>query len=81
MVRKLMKHAWLVAVLAAQLFPCSAQEKPIVMPLVPAADWRQVDTQPLPLPTVGKYGGDPAVEREYGVKALELRTEVNPHAL
>jgi len=74
MVRKLMKHAWLVAVLAAQLFPCSAQEKPIVMPLVPAADWRQVDTQPLPLPTVGKYGGDPAVEREYGVKALELRT-------
>ena len=44
------------------------------MPLMPAADWRQVDSQPLPASDVSKYGGDPAVEQEYGVKALELRT-------
>ena len=44
------------------------------MPLVPAADWRQVDSHPLPLSAVSKYGGDPAVEQEYGVKTLELRT-------
>ena len=74
MARIFAKHAWLVAVLTALPFLCSAQEKPFVIPLVPAADWRQVDSQPLPLSAVSKYGGDPAVEQEYGVKALELRT-------
>ena len=44
------------------------------MPLVPAADWRQLNSQPLPLSAIADYGGDPAVEQEYGVKALELRT-------
>jgi hypothetical protein len=74
MVRIFAKHTWLVAVLTALPFLCSAQEKPLVIPLVPAADWRQVDSQSLPLSAVSKYGGDPAVEQEYGVKALELRT-------
>jgi hypothetical protein len=74
MVCKFAKHAWLVAVLTVLPFSCSAQDKPFVMPQVPAADWRQVDSQPLPLSAVSKYGGDPAVEVEYGVKALELRT-------
>ncbi len=74
MARTFAKHAWLVAVLTALPFLCSAQEKPSVIPLVPAADWRQVDSHPLPLAAVSKYGGDPAVEQEYGVKALELRT-------
>jgi hypothetical protein len=68
------KQAWLVAVLTALPLYCSAQEKPLVIPLVPAADWRQVDSQPLPLRAISKYSGDPAVEQEYGVKALELRT-------
>jgi len=61
-------------VLAALPFPCPAQEKPFAIPLVPAADWRQADSQPLPLSAVSNYGGDPAVEQEYGVKALDLRT-------
>jgi hypothetical protein len=74
MARIFAKHAWLAAVLTALPFLCSAQEKPFVIPLVPAANWRQVDSQPLPLSAVSKYGGDPAVEQEYGVKALELRT-------
>jgi hypothetical protein len=74
MARIIAKHAWLVAMLTALPFHCSAQNKPLVMPLVPAADWRQVDSRPLPLSAVSKFGGDPAVEREYGVKALELRT-------
>jgi hypothetical protein len=73
MARIFAKHSWLVAVLTALPFLCSAQEKPFVMPLVPAADWRQVDSQPLPLSAVSQYGGDPAVEQEYGVKALEVR--------
>ncbi|MGO8786327.1 MAG: DUF6599 family protein [Terriglobia bacterium] len=44
------------------------------MPLIPAADWRQVDSSSLPLSAVATYGGIPAVEQEYGVKVLELRT-------
>ena len=74
MARKFAQHVWLVAVLTALPYLCPAQEKPFVMPLVPAADWRQVDSQPLPLSAVSNYGGDPTVEQEYGVKALELRT-------
>lgn len=76
MSRILAKHAWLAAVLTALPFLCPAQEKPqsFVMPLVPAANWLEVDARPLPLSAVSKYGGDPAVEQEYGVKALELRT-------
>jgi hypothetical protein len=44
------------------------------MPLMPAANWRLVESGPLPLSAVSNYGGDPAIEQEYGVKALELRT-------
>lgn len=74
MVRTFAKHVWLAAVLTAIPFLCSAQEKTHVIPIVPAADWRQANSQPLPLSAIGSYGGDPLVEKEYGVKALELRT-------
>ena len=74
MARIFVKHAWLVAVLTALPFLCSAQEKPSVRPVMPATDWRQVEFRALPLSAISAYGGDPAVEREYGVKALELRT-------
>ena len=33
-----------------------------------------MESHPLPLSALSKYGGDLAVEREYGVKVLELRT-------
>ena len=46
----------------------------MVMPLVPAANWRQMDSTPFPISTVTQYGGDPAIEHEYGVKTVELRT-------
>ena len=74
MVSKFAKHAWLVVVLTIPSVGFSAQDKPAVMPAVPAADWRQVDSHPLPLSAVSQYGGDPAVDQEYGVKALEMRT-------
>jgi hypothetical protein len=45
-----------------------------VIPLVPAANWRLVASQGLGVDEIQKYGGDPAVELEYGVKAFELRT-------
>jgi hypothetical protein len=63
----------LAAVLAAVPLPCPAQ-KPTAIPLLPAADWRQVDSKVLPLLAVVNYGGEPAVEQEYGVNSLEDRT-------
>lgn len=72
--RLVAKHVWLVAVLTVLPVPCLAQEKPFAMPLVPAADWRQVDSHSLPVASVSQYGGIPQVDEEYGVKSLELRT-------
>lgn len=61
------------AVLLGVCLPSLAQ-KPTVIPLLPAANWRQVDSKTLPLPVVTNYGGDPAIEQEYGVSSLEDRT-------
>jgi hypothetical protein len=74
MARIFAKHAWLFAVLTALPALCTAQEKPSIRPVVPAADWRQVDSHAVPVSVVSKYDGDPAVEQEYGVKTVELRT-------
>jgi hypothetical protein len=74
MARRLSKQAGLLAALTAIPFLCLAQQKPLAIPLVPAADWRQVEAESLPLSAVSKYGGEPVIEQEYGVKALELRT-------
>jgi len=74
MARRLSQQLWLLVVLTAIPFLCPAQQKPLVMPLVPAANWRLAESGPLPLSAVSMYGGEPAIEKEYGVKALELRT-------
>ena len=49
-------------------------QKPSVIPLVPAADWHLVSSEKLAVDAVCGWGGDPAVEQEYGVKAIEHRT-------
>ena len=54
--------------------PLAYAQKVSVIPLVPAANWRLAATQKLEGEAVKGYGGDPAVEREYGVKSIELRT-------
>ncbi len=74
MSRVFAKQAWLLTVFAVFPLFCDAQGKPFIIPLVPAADWRQVDSQSLPVAAVSKYGGDLAIEQEYGVKDAELRT-------
>ena len=69
------KRVGLLAAVLAAPYLCLAQQPTLQhVPLVPAADWRQVQSQPLPLSEISKYGGDPIIEREYGVKALEFRT-------
>jgi len=45
-----------------------------VIPLVPAANWRLVGSQNLDVSAVSRWGGDPAIEREYGVKSIQYRT-------
>jgi len=54
--------------------PLSCAQKVSVIPLVPAANWRLAATQELGIDEIKNYGGDPAIEREYGVKSLEIRT-------
>jgi len=74
MARIFTKYAWLAAVFAVSPLLCFSKEKPFVVPVLPVANWRLVDSQPLPLSAVSNYGGDPAVEQDYGVKELELRS-------
>ena len=54
--------------------PRSYAQNVSVIPLVPAANWQLAASQGLGVEEIQKYGGDPAVEREYGVKSFELRT-------
>ncbi len=49
-------------------------EKRTIISLIPAANWRLVNSQALELDAVRKWGGDPVIEREYSAKSLELRT-------
>jgi len=71
---KFAQYAWPVAILTLLPLYCPAQNKPVIAPTVPAADWRLINSQSLPLSAVGKFGGDTVVEQEYGVKSLDLRT-------
>ena len=54
--------------------PLSCAQDVSVIPLVPAANWRLISTQGLGLDEIKSYGGDPAIEHEYGVNSLEVRT-------
>lgn len=66
---------WQCALLLGVLgFPSALRaQKHTVIPLVPAANWHLVSTEPLDLDAVSQWGGDPAIEREYGVKTPVLR--------
>ena len=63
--------AALVMVLLAGL--AKAQDRSVI-PLLPAANWHLVSAQSVDLEAVRQWGGDPAIEREYGVKTVVLRT-------
>jgi hypothetical protein len=73
MVRAFRRRYALVGALLAAPLLCFA-EKPNTITLVPAANWREVDAQNLPLEAIRNYGGDPAIDSEYGVKSFEHRT-------
>ena len=73
MARACLRWSALTAAWVAVSLPCLAQ-KPTVIPLVPAANWQLAESQTLPFAALMKYGGEPAVEQEFGVKSLERRT-------
>jgi len=70
-VRKPWHFALGLAVLVYPLL-ARAQERTVI-PVVPAANWHLVSTEPMEVSAVSQYGGDPAIEREYGVKTIVLR--------
>jgi len=64
-----------VALLAAR--GLAAAQKSSVIPLVtlnPTKTWRLVRSQAFQVEAIQQWGGEPSVEREYGVKSLERQT-------
>lgn len=62
--------------MALFLFALAAEgqaQGPSVIQLVPTSGWQLVRSGQLDLAAVTRFGGDPEIEREYGVRKLELR--------
>jgi len=70
--------AWLCGFFLALLaVPCAlTAQRPSAIPLIPAANWRLTETKELNLNAVRQWGGDSAIEREYGVQTIEQRTYI-----
>jgi Family of unknown function (DUF6599) len=65
----------LACCIALLILPALAwAEKPNVIPLATSSKWLLESTQKLPASAIHDWGGDPAVEKEYGVESLALRT-------
>lgn len=56
------------------LAPLAMAQKPSAISLIPTAGWSVVGSRKADLDAVREFGGDPSVEREYGVSSLEIRT-------
>ena len=52
----------------------SLAQKPSVVSIVPPADWHLTNSEKLNVASVGQWHGDPTVDAEYGVKAMEHRS-------
>jgi hypothetical protein len=74
MMKRLVSAFALLLITLSVARPLSCAQDVSVIPLVPAANWRLAASQGLGVDEIQKYGGDPTVEREYGVKSFELRT-------
>ncbi len=67
------RHLW-VGLIPLMVSPLVVAQDRSVVPLIPAANWRVVGSQKVELNAIGKWGGDPTIEREYGVTSLTERT-------
>jgi hypothetical protein len=66
------KWAWPCFALI-MLSPLAMAQKPPAIYLIPTASWSVVGSRKADLDALREFGGDPAVEREYGVRSLEIR--------
>jgi len=64
----------LAFVTLSAFLPLFCAQNVTVIPLVPAANWRLTAKRAVSVEEIKSYGGDPAVESEYGVKSIEART-------
>ena len=73
MIRLFAKSAMLCGV---GLLVCAGTraQRPSVVTLVPAAEWHLISSEHLDVEAVSRWKGDPIIDREYGVKAIEHRS-------
>ena len=62
-----------IAVCLLAVLPVASAQERMVIPLVPAANWHLVRTEPMGVEAVRQFGGDPTIEREYGVHTVVWR--------
>jgi len=55
------------------LAPAAWGQRGSAVPLIPAADWQLIGSRTAEASAVAEFGGDPAIEREYSVEAVEIR--------
>jgi len=72
--KRLLSASALPLLILAAIPPLALAQGVSVIPLVPAANWRLVAKESQGVEDVKTCGGDPAVEREFGVKSCEVRT-------
>ena len=54
--------------------PLARAQNSSVVPLIPAANWHLASSQDVDVNEVSRWGGDGAIEREYGVQSAQYRT-------
>src|SRR5579863_7900375 len=75
LVRHSLAPLGVLAVLAGVAGAQAGQGKsPSVIALVPAANWHETGSEKLGADAAATWGGDPAVESEFGVRSIEHRT-------
>lgn len=66
--------AWLLTGIVSQLPAVFGQDKPTVVSIVPSLDWQLESSATVDPSVLEHWGGDAAIEREYGVKTLTARS-------
>jgi hypothetical protein len=66
---------WLLSSVATLGIPAArAQDRPTVVTIVPSFDWQLENSATADPSVLARWGADPAIEREYGVKTITART-------
>jgi len=80
MLRLALKSPLLWISIAGPLSLAGAQNGSVFR-LVPATEWRLIDSKVASLDAARNYGADPPIEREYGVQSIEEQTYQSDHTV